>query len=377
MSDSFVEFKRILLEYEKIPKLEKRQATLFDIMGNAHHENTCSNILSFFFDTRNNHGLEDLLIRALVKDLKFEEKEKFEELPINVINIEREERIDKNPETFRSGRIDLLIETDTHIICIENKIYHHCGGNPFESYQNYVHNNYKYKKHVFVLLNLGGEINKLEFQVISYSSFIGNIELLIGKYLRKANDKYLTFLLDCLYSVQKLKGNYSMTNSEIAFLIENYQVIETLNRNIKEDLPKEIERKINKLFGELEYEEAFYKKSGIWNGCCIYFTFSIDDLNGDFGLDVLFFVERKCWEVTLFIREQDIEKIKNLSNGFNELSEYLLSNGSINLGREKLGGYNRLFLLKESYNCDLPLLTNRVNSILNKIKEFNDNYRNA
>ena len=290
MSDStnINEFRVLIEKYNKLPKSEKRQSTFFDIMGNSHHENTCSNILSFYFDTRKEHNLGDLLIKALVKNLEYEDKELFEIDRIVVVNIDREKNISKKNDLDKNGRIDILIETESHVICIENKIYHNSTSNPFIEYQNYIEKEYCNKKHIFILLHLTNEVKKGKFQPVSYNAFIENIELNIGKYLRNTNDKYLVFLVDFLYSIQKLEGNYSMTNEEVTFFLNNQEKIQPLAKGLLEDLPKEISRKRDYLYKTLISSELFIERD-IWKNFCVYYAFKLQGIEEIFGFDIIFF----------------------------------------------------------------------------------------
>ena len=375
MSDSTTtnKFRELIAQYDKFPKSEKRQSTFFDIMGNSHHENTCSNILSFYFDTRKEHNLSDLFIKALVKNLIYDDRQLFENEKINVVNIHREKNINKKNDIDKNGRIDILIETESHIICIENKIYHNSNANPFIEYQNYVEKEYSNKKHIFILLHLTNEVKKEKFQPVSYNAFIENIELNIGKYLRNTNDKYLTFLIDFLYSIQKLEGNYSMTNEEIAFFLNNQEKIQPLAKGLLEDLPKEIGKKVEDLLVILEKDNTFFHNIGIWKNCCVYYFFKLKGLDEIFGLDVHFFVERKHWEVTLFIRDE-----KNISqkakDKLDELNEKLRSDTlKDNTDKVKIGdNRERYILLREEFLYDINDLAKSVNKILNKLTTENE-----
>lgn len=362
------EFKKLVSEYDKLPKSEKRQSTFFDIMGNAHHENTCSNILSFYFDTRNEHNLSDLFIKAVVKNLTYDDSQLFENEKINVVNIHREKNINKKNDIDKNGRIDILIETESHVICIENKIYHNSDANPFIDYQKYIEKEYSNKKHIFILLHLTNEVKKEKFQPVSYNVFIENIELNIGKYLRNTNDKYLTFLIDFLYSIQKLKGNYNMTDDEIRFFLNNYESILLLSKGLNEDLPKEISQKRDYLYNALISSEFFIERDR-WKNFCVYYAFKLQGIDEIFGFDIIFFVERKYWAVTLFIRE---EKEKDISHKakikLEELNNELRSstlNG--HLVKEKIGGFPRYILLKDDFLCDLDDFAMKINGIIEEL----------
>ena len=91
---------------------------IFEIAGYPHYENVISNILSFFFDTKEQHGYEDCWIKSLVNCyLKKRPRIDIYSDSISTSNIERE---------YSNGsekRIDLLIDCDSFLVLIENKIY--------------------------------------------------------------------------------------------------------------------------------------------------------------------------------------------------------------------------------------------------------------
>lgn len=96
----------------------KEDKNLFEVAGYPHYENVVSNILSFYFDTEEEHGLKDYWIKSLLNCYK--SKNKYSEVigeKISTSNVLRE---------YSNGsdkRIDLLIDCNSFIVLIENKIY--------------------------------------------------------------------------------------------------------------------------------------------------------------------------------------------------------------------------------------------------------------
>ena len=58
------DFTKILIDFKSIPK-HKRTRTFMEISGYPHYENVCSNILKFYLDTKNEHGLKNLVLNSL------------------------------------------------------------------------------------------------------------------------------------------------------------------------------------------------------------------------------------------------------------------------------------------------------------------------
>ena len=189
----------------QVPPRPERPPTLMEISGYPHYENVCSNILAFFLDPGNPHGLGTLFLDALVQAGGIGEQGR--EIGVN-IQIRREET------TRKGNRIDLLIQSESHAIVIENKIFHEIS-NPFEDYINHVETHYEQlKKHLIILsLKPGGDVEP--FKNITYEQLFNEVRSLLGYKVPRANTRYLTFMLDFLNTVDGLREGRIM-NEELA-----------------------------------------------------------------------------------------------------------------------------------------------------------------
>ena len=106
-------FDNLLDEFHKLPPRTERLPTFMEIAGCAHRENACSDILAFFFDPGRPHGLGALFLEALAQVGGIQNRETID----SNVSVEREEHTDAG------NRIDLLIQSDSHAILIENKIW--------------------------------------------------------------------------------------------------------------------------------------------------------------------------------------------------------------------------------------------------------------
>ena len=143
--------KQLLEEFQKLPKKEKVLPTYLEIAGKPHFENVCSNILRFFFDTRESHKFNDLLLKSFLNCV---DDTYATEHNLETINIYREY------SAIDNKRIDLVIECENLVIVIENKIFH-CLDNKLDLYKKTIIDNYKKtdKKSVFIVLSLRKETN--------------------------------------------------------------------------------------------------------------------------------------------------------------------------------------------------------------------------
>ncbi len=101
--------KKLVQELKKFtpPFIEKN---IFSIGGRGHYENPISDILSFFIDPQDQHGMGDVFLRAFFHSL--------DECPetLHLNSTPRREELTKT-----GNRLDIVIESDNWILVIENK----------------------------------------------------------------------------------------------------------------------------------------------------------------------------------------------------------------------------------------------------------------
>ena len=214
MSDEWnAEAAEALLEEfrQQVPPRPERPPTLMEISGYPHYENVCSNILAFFFDPSKPHGLGTLFLDALaevgsVKDLD--------------LTIGANVTVETEVHTECHNRIDILIESNTHVMLIENKIFHQIA-NPFEDYVKHVESHYKQlEQHLFLLtLKTHGDVGR--FKNITYAQLINEIRGSLGDHVATADTRYLTFMLDFLNTLDHLRERREMNEKAAEFLARN------------------------------------------------------------------------------------------------------------------------------------------------------------
>jgi hypothetical protein len=118
----------LLDEFGKLPDRIERPQTFMEIAGYPHYENVCSNFLAFFFDPAGPHGLGSLFLNALMNSVGITGGE--EGLGGNI-------SVDREVSTAAGNRISILIQSDSHAVLIENKIFA-AVANPFDDYAVYL-----------------------------------------------------------------------------------------------------------------------------------------------------------------------------------------------------------------------------------------------
>lgn len=102
-----------------IDRLSRGRKTVFDIGMKGHFENPMTDILAFYLDFNEEHGLGDLLLKSFLKSAD-----------VGYL----EAKLGTAPIREKVGRIDLVLEGKDWIIAVENKV-HHAAVNPFEEYK--------------------------------------------------------------------------------------------------------------------------------------------------------------------------------------------------------------------------------------------------
>jgi len=233
------EFETLLQDFEKIPKIKEVVPTIMEIAGFPHYENVCSNILAYYFETKNPHGMKNLLLKSLLECLDSDLSERFIETSV----VRREE------PTSNKKRIDIIIEADDFVIAIENKIY---AGmyNDLEEYSRHIDERYVSKiKKMKIVLSMKREFNYEHpsgFLNVTYDEFINRIKLNFGEYILLSDSKSTIFLFDFLLTILNLSKTETMNQAVLDFFNQNRQSIESLIEE-KNNLQSHLANKVNQL----------------------------------------------------------------------------------------------------------------------------------
>lgn len=227
--------------FKKLSFNQAHRKSFIEIMGLSHLENVSSKTLAFFLDSKEEHKFNDLVINALFSVLG-------ESLPyqIHTENIILEKRTDQ-------GRIDLWVETDEHIIVIENKIHHHVNSNPFPDYVSHAHaNNPKNKKLKFILLVIKEpELTPENYIVMTHFELSKHILKGLGQKSLQADQYYLTYLIDYISAIEKFnpQSEYAKMQMDVVnFYRNNREVLESIqDESNKESVYQYYEQKVREI----------------------------------------------------------------------------------------------------------------------------------
>ena len=248
-------YKEILNKFSRFP-IPEYESTFLDLChySGERFEEICSRILEFYFQPNNKHSFGDLWYKSLCQLISCEYDEAFEmETRVEEFTYSAQEK---------QRRIDIILETPSRIIAIENKIW---AGlyNHLNVYKEHVDKTYNQREKKLIVLTahplLGHELKKAEdnrFDVILYKDLFTKVKSLIGEYVSNGNQKHLVFMLDFMKTVEN-RANIMTQNSLDKFFTSNKDDIEKLidqynkwRNNIFEQQKSEI----SKLKGEIQWK---------------------------------------------------------------------------------------------------------------------------
>jgi hypothetical protein len=245
---------------KEILKLPIPRKTFLEVLEVHDKEVPMANLLAYFFNPNNKHGLENLFIRSLLKtkyydlDIKKYPNSKSTLIAQSTKLIDKQNEIlngicdvtvetevktklasdsDNQSQIDDQKRIDILIETKYFVICIEFKINHNLD-NPLNTYQSYIEAKYKNKEKQLFFIVLTPykkepidkiKNNKLFKQVI-IRHFIDNVIAEIPEKCQKDNfhSQYFCDFLQTIdnrsidYKIKKIIENFSYTIEAAPFI---------------------------------------------------------------------------------------------------------------------------------------------------------------
>ncbi len=220
-------YKKLLTEFAILPK-KNSNPTIMEIcqMGGDRFEERCSQILKFYLNPSSPHELKGVFIDSFLELM-------------NCVNLNysiQSVKVITEDTTMDNKRIDLLVEADSFVMAIENKI----GAklyNPLESYVRYVNTKYKGKEHKFFIVLSArnvtdtSELRKLYshgYYYVNYQQLFTIVKKNLGDYLFNCNQTYLLFLLDFIRTIENKFYNIHMEKNRF-FFYNRSQIEELIN----------------------------------------------------------------------------------------------------------------------------------------------------
>lgn len=222
-----------------------KEKTLIDVMGLSEDENTCSRLLTFYFRPKEEHGLNELVLRSLVNILIEKNQLKKDSFKYDNVEVVREQT------TLDDNRMDIIIKSNDIIIGIENKINADVK-NDLDDYGKTLNQ----LAPIVVKVLLSKNIKKTNYEKTDFINILySELAVELEKEMKKIDDKTSRwYLLLEEFVVTYLKGNN----------IYHYYSKEYPDKDL-EEIDNDIENKVKK-FTNIVNSKIFSKKAK-YNHC--------------------------------------------------------------------------------------------------------------
>ena len=236
---------------DDLPVSRTRKRTFLEIMKVSNRETIMANLLAFYFQPSEEHGLGDLFIKALLNTPCYElNTHSKSDLPMEISRLKSEKilwaKAQTEDATDDNKRIDIVIETDRAIIAIEFKI-NHTLNNPLDTYVQHIEGQYsKEKPKYFIVLTPTWKqpeqdcgINE-KFRQVLLSHFIEKVEILRQKNTSSTdrdNNQTIYYLNDLISTIKNRKITFDMIKAYQEKAKENEHFI-TKVEQVFDDLQK-------------------------------------------------------------------------------------------------------------------------------------------
>lgn len=183
----------LLTHLKSLPVAEKSETNIFSVGARGHYENPVSDLLAFFIDPDAPHGLNTLVLGALLECLPAHVDASLLSPPAREVM------------TQKGTRIDLLLESKEWAMVLENKIWHQLN-NPFNDYSGYLEQKHPDKKPFLVVLSPEG-LAPAGWTGISYSMFISVLSPGLGMAcITSPLNKWQVLLREFILHLEALMG---------------------------------------------------------------------------------------------------------------------------------------------------------------------------
>lgn len=209
----------LLRAFRSLPAVAPREPTLLEITGFQRQEILSSNVLAFFLDPANPHGLGTALLDALLVAVGADPTQG--ETPITVRT---------EVYTTQGKRLDIVVDAGSVVVAIENKI-DHVAINPFDEYCAEVEKLSGMRPWVGVLLSLrpiAPSPTFCGFRPVTYARYFQTLVAYLDSALLSAREPYLTFLRDFIRTIGSLTKETSMDTATLDFFRDNQAEVEQM-----------------------------------------------------------------------------------------------------------------------------------------------------
>ena len=215
----------------ELPESTEAKWSYLETIGVSHRETIMANLLAFYFNPTEKHGLGDVFIKALLQTTPYGLKEKKpSEIPSNIVIPENGfswAKVIVEDSTDDNKRLDILIETEQLVIAIEFKINHELN-NPLNTYFEYIEDDereFSDKEKYHIVLTpywkepVGAALEgDTKFKQVIISRFVAKVKALVEKEdkLARLDAQQVMLYNDFINTIENRKIRVNMINEYVA-----------------------------------------------------------------------------------------------------------------------------------------------------------------
>lgn len=213
---------RALLTQARQHQQPAYEPSIFAFGGRGYYENPTTDLLAFFLDPAQRHGLGDCFLRSLLSCLDAPS------LPQTGLRLPPQREV----TTAGGNRIDLLLHGEDWLLVLENKIMH-SQMNPFADYEQHARS--LATKHsnppLYVVLSPSGKSSRRGWLGLSYARLIKALRgELAHALLHRPFDKWQVLVEEFLLHLENTTTEKVMPRENIEFIFDNLPQINALNK---------------------------------------------------------------------------------------------------------------------------------------------------
>lgn len=353
MTDTHIQtYQHLLTQFAGIPPREQSARSFLEIAGFPNYENVISNVLAYFFDCSEVHNLRDLLVKSVLAQAG------------QAVELVRETVVEREVYTENKKRIDLVIQTEKHLIVIENKIFAQLY-NDLGEYAGYADALAKEldRTPVKIILSpfpvaVSAGMKQHQFVAITYAGFFAEIRSQLGHYIKNVHLDSLAILRDFMSGIEKIYTHAMQNKALYDFFTKNQDQIENLFAEYQEG-QKGFITEISTLKDLITLETDDRKITQfIWRKILLAHDITLPD-----GSTVCAEILRRYggWQINVFARG------KNFQVSWNpELLKKLALFEQADLESKRSGNKVQWEVIPE--HTDLPEIAGKMKAVLSKMK---------
>ena len=228
----------------------KEPPTLMDIAGFPRWENVYSNILAFLINTKEVHGFGQLFIRSIMAIYVSRCPDGWPKKGLDPESVQATERVEREFSTDAKMRIDILIECEDLVVCIENKIGSglHNDLGEYREHCEKLSDGHRGRVVGIVLSPHGVPSSSLQdhrFVSITYGDLVHEVRQRMGSYIGSYNTQYQYLLFDFLEQASRFSKTNTMSDDQRKFLefwCKNDEKISNIHSKCKEMFAELVKR---------------------------------------------------------------------------------------------------------------------------------------